>query len=52
MMSSLEQLELLREELTSDVMLCQTRDQHIRLVTRIARLDLALEQIRQVSQIV
>lgn len=46
MNGSLEQLELLREELSSDIMLCQTRDQHIRMVQYLARLDIALEQLR------
>lgn len=48
----LAQLRLLRDELTADVMLCTTRDAHIRLVQRIARLDLVLEQIDASSQIV
>lgn len=45
-MNPVEQLELLRGELAADVQLCQTRDQHIRMVQYIARLDVALEQIR------
>lgn len=43
----LEQLQTLRDEMSRDIQLCQTRDQHIRMVQYLARLDLALEQIRQ-----
>ena len=44
--AQLEQLELLLAELESDVLLCTTRDQHIRAVQRVNRLTSVLEHLR------
>lgn len=43
-MTTREQLEQLRQDLAQDLMYCQSRDQHLRLVQRIEQLDAVLTQ--------
>lgn len=44
------ELELLKSELESDLQLCTTRDQHIRVSLRLSRVSLLIQELASTAE--